>query len=351
MRYPDFLKSNGKIGFIAPSFGCASLEPYHSRFKSALEFFKASGYEAVIGPNVYLEDGFGKSTTPEKCGSEINDFFTSDKCDVIISVGGGETMCEDLDHVDFDRISASAPKWFLGYSDNTNLTFTLPTLCDTAAIYGPCAAAFGMRPQHPYLLDALNLLCGKKAEFSNYDKWELESKVSDETPLASLNATEPFSLSVFTDNVLYSALKEPSINISFSGRMLGGCLDILTILCGTKYDKVKDFNDRYSDDGIIWFLESCDLSSLSTLRSLWQLESAGWFKKVKGFLIGRPMHYNENIMGMDCREATISILKKHNVPIILDIDLGHLPPQMPMVSGALADVRIMGNSVSVYYHL
>ena len=361
MRYPDFLKTNGKIGFIAPSFGCAALEPYHSRFNSALDFFEAQGYSTIVGGNVYLEDGIGKSTTPEKCGTEINDFFINDKSDIIISVGGGETMCEDLDYVDFGAIASAKPKWFLGYSDNTNLIFTLPTLCDTAAVYGPCASSFGMRPVHPYLTDAFDFLCGRETEFKNFDKWEKEGKASEEMPLATVNATEAFALSVYYNDVFYYSdennipdnVKSFPIDTEkfhFSGRMLGGCLDILTVLCGTKFDQVKKFNEKYAEDGIIWFLESCDLNSLSTLRSLWQLENAGWFEKVKGFLIGRPLHYNEKYFGIDCREATIRILKKHNVPIILDIDLGHLPPQMPIVSGAVGDVNAVGNSASIKYY-
>ena len=353
MRYPKFLKANGRIGFIAPSFGCGGLEPYRSRFISALDFFKSSGYSTIVGGNVYLDDGFGKSSTPEKCGAEINEFFQDDKCDVIISAGGGETMCEDLDYVDFEAIAASQPKWFLGYSDNTNLTFTLPTLCDTAAVYGPCASSFGMRPMHPYLNDAFDFLCGTKIEFNNYDKWEREGLASDENPLAGINATEQFAISAYYDGMYYTSetVSTHTLKIEFTGRMLGGCLDILTILCGTRFDKVRDFNEKYVNDGIIWFLESCDLNSLSTLRSLWQLENAGWFEKTKGFLIGRPMHYNESIMGMDCRDVTLNLLQKHNVPIIFDIDLGHLPPQMPFVSGAVGNVYVKGNSISIRYDL
>ena len=360
MKYPTFLQDHETIGFIAPSFGCASLEPYISRFRSALEYFKGLGYSTIVGPNVYADSGIGKSNTPEKCGEEINDFFTNDKSNVIISVGGGETMCEDLPFVDFEKISASKPHWFLGYSDNTNLTFTLPTLCDIAAVYGPCASSFGMKPQHPYLTDTLDFLTGKKMKFKNYDYWESESKSCEETPLATLNATEPFALSAYFNGKYYGATVSSPVNqsnsidpfnVEFSGRLLGGCLDILTILSGTKFDKVKEFNKKYEADGIIWFLESCDLNPLSITRSIWQLKNAGWFEKTRGFLIGRPLHYNENIMGLDCTEAVIRILKDYNVPIILDIDLGHLPPQMPLVSGAIGNVKVIGNSLSICYEL
>ena len=40
MRYPEFLKENGAIGFVAPSFGAAT-EPYRSAFDNALKKFHA----------------------------------------------------------------------------------------------------------------------------------------------------------------------------------------------------------------------------------------------------------------------------------------------------------------------
>ena len=48
----------------------------------------------------------------------------------------------------------------MGYSDNTNLLFLLATLCDTAGIYGPCAAAFGMEPWHESLKNSMEILTG-----------------------------------------------------------------------------------------------------------------------------------------------------------------------------------------------
>ena len=41
----------------------------------------------------------------------------------------------------------------------------------------------------------------------------------------------------------------------FEGRMLGGCIDILSLICGTKYDKVKEFNEKYKEDGIVWYFD------------------------------------------------------------------------------------------------
>lgn len=358
MRYPDFLKDNGRIGFVAPSFG-ASSEPYYTRFVEAKKNFANLGYKCVEGPNVYENKGIGKSNTPIACGQEINDFFTTDRSDVILSVGGGETMCEDLDYIDFEAIAKARPIWYMGYSDNTNLTFTLPTLCDTAAIYASCAGSY-FSPMHKSEQDALALLRGEKLGFTNYEKWELfETEDSENNPLAPLNATEPFKLSAYIDGRLYrsSDTEEQysneiqNVDLSVEGRLLGGCLDILNILAGTQYDRVREFNNKYEKDGVIWFLEACDANVFSIRRILWQLGNAGWFDNARGFLIGRPLHYEENIMGLDRFEAVTGILGKYKVPIILDLDIGHLPPRMPILTGALAKATVKGNSFGISYKL
>ena len=38
MRYAHFLEEHGRIGFVAPSFGC-NIEPYRTAFDHALERF------------------------------------------------------------------------------------------------------------------------------------------------------------------------------------------------------------------------------------------------------------------------------------------------------------------------
>ena len=143
-----------------------------------------------LGPNCYAGEGVGISSTPKKCGEELTDAYCDKNNDCLISCGGGELMCEILDYVDFERIGRADPKWYLGYSDNTNFTFLLTTLSDTASLYGPCAAAFGMEPLHPSLNDAMSLLRGEKLIMRGYDRWERESQKNEENPLAPYNLTE-----------------------------------------------------------------------------------------------------------------------------------------------------------------
>lgn len=336
MKYPKFLQKGGSIGFIAPSFGCAT-SPYMERFDSAISKFSSMGYKTIEGPNARAMEGIGKSNTKEKCGAEINDFFINNRSDIIMSCGGGELMCEDLPYVDFEGISKAEPKWYIGYSDNTNLTFLLPTLCDIAAIYGPCVSDFGMNPWHKSIEDAFSILKGEKLSVENYDGWEKEWPERETDPTAPYNITEAYKQRIvsFDGNAL------------FSGRLIGGCLDCLVNLCGTKFDRVKEFNEKYKEDGIIWFIESCDLNVMSMRRALWQLKYAGWFKYVKGFIIGRPLHYADDFDGFTPFEAYTDFLKEFNVPIIYETDLGHLSPMMPVISGAISEVEAFDNRIKI----
>lgn len=344
MRYPKNLPDNGIIGFVAPSFGCA-IEPYKSGFANAQKKFTERGYKLDLGPNCYAGEGVGISNIPEKCAEELMEYYCSDQNDVLISCGGGELMCEVLSHMNFERIKNAEPKWYMGYSDNTNFTYLQATICDTAAIYGPCAAAFGMEPWHEAIEDAFSLLTGAKDSVTGYDKWEKESLKDEEHPLVPYNVTEERVLHTYVGMEPVSGQK-----VAMKGRLLGGCMDCLVNLLGTRFDKTKEFAEKYKEDGIIWFLEACDLNVFSIRRAMWQMEEAGWFEHVKGFLIGRPLCYGQDMMGLDAYKAVLEVAGRKNVPIIMDVDLGHLPPMMPLIVGSLGEVTVQGNDIAIKMH-
>lgn len=336
MRYPEFLKENGTIGFVAPSFGCAT-EPYRTCFEEALQKFHALGYKTLLGPNCKVEKGIGISNTPKACGEELNEAYCDKESDILISCGGGEMMCEVIPYMDFEAMKMADPKWYLGYSDNTNFTFLSTTILDTAAVYGPCASSFGMQPWHPSLQDTLDVLRGKMRCVSNYDKYEAEQIKDENRPLAPYNTTEDFKL-----------VNYPGTPATFQGRLIGGCMDCLINLVGTRFDRVKEFNERYKEDGILWFIEACEMNVMQIRRGLWQMKEAGWFQNVRGFLIGRTGNAPEGF-GTDKYQTCIDMLKEFDVPIIMDLDIGHMPPQMPIISGSTVEVSVMDNSILLNY--
>ena len=69
-----------------------------------------------------------------------------------------------------------------------------------------------------------------------------------------VHTTEPEIFHTFiVEKDEYTETKQ---QIHVSGRLLGGCMDCLINLLGTKYDYVQEFVQKYKEDGIVWFLES-----------------------------------------------------------------------------------------------
>lgn len=338
MKYPEFLKDNGTIGFVAPSFGCAT-EPYRSAFDNALKTFGEMGYKIELGPNCYEGVGVGISNTPEKCAKELVDYYTKESNDILISCGGGELMCETMSEIDFDVLKEAKPKWYAGYSDNTNMDFLLTTILDTASIYGPCAAAFGQEPWHESLHDMMAVLRGEKTTVHSYDMWEIKGLKDEEHPLLPYNCTEATTIKAWDNGY--------TDNTKMSGRLIGGCLDCLSMICGTRFDKVSEFIEKYKEDGFIWVIESCMLDTFSMRRVMWQLYEAGWFKYCKGMIVGRPDRYGLVEMGLDQYEAMLVTAKKLGVPMIMDADVGHRPPAMPIVLGAYADAQFENGKLEI----
>lgn len=345
MKIPEFLKPGDTIAITAPSFG-ATIEPYISRFNEAIRLFKERGYKIKIGETCYKSDGKGISSNPKICAKELEDFYLDENISAIISCGGGEMMCETCGFLDFEKLKTARPKWFLGYSDNTNFIFPLLTKLDTASIYGPCISGFG-KPWELSELYTLDLLEGKNFCVKGFDKFQ-----SADAGTEAKNAN-PLSKYVFTDEKILvsyecenSVAKKTSKKIEIDGMLVGGCLDVLSNLCGTNLDFCASFNQKYKN--LIWVLEACDYNPMDIRRAIWHLDSSSWFKNACGFVIGRPLAaWKENLMGVDQYNAVTDLLSKYNVPIIMDADVGHLSPVVPLVMGSYAQVLAQGNNFSV----
>ena len=223
-----------------------------------------------------------------------------------------------------------------------------------------------------------------------YDKWERESLKDEEHPYVPYNLTETSVIKYYlpdgrtnVESLRGTAAKyagqdeagQPSllenrecrkallqesaefpagenVEFGFSGRLLGGCMDCLVNFLGTRYDKVTEFVERYKEDGIIWFLEACDLNLMGIRRAMWQMEHAGWFKYCKGFLIGRPrLGMGVEEFGIDSCQAVWEMLYPYHVPVLMDLDIGHLPPSMPLICGSMANVASDGKTYRVEMEL
>jgi muramoyltetrapeptide carboxypeptidase LdcA involved in peptidoglycan recycling len=128
-----------------------------------------------------------------------------------------------------------------------------------------------------------------------------------------------------------------------SGRLIGGCLDTLVHLVGTPFGRLPEFIARHRDTGVVLFLENCELTPVSVARSLWQMRHAGWFDGLHGLVFGRSSGADaSDAADLDQREAIESVVGALGMPVVLDADIGHKPPQLLLVNGALAEVTLDG---------
>ncbi len=348
MRYPTQLFPGQTIGLVAPSLG-AAIEPYASCLTYAERIFEDMGYKVHEYSCARRNDGYGISSTPEFCGKEMQDAWTDDVSQVLFSCGGGELMCETISYMDFEKIKEAPAKWFMGYSDNTNLVHLLVTLTNTAAIYGPCAPAFGMQDWHASISDAFDIITKDVHEdgyqvVHSYDGWQSESLKDEEHPYEPYNIDSKLQMHGY---VYDNGFKESDV-IEFGGTLIGGCVDCLANLVGTKFDKTADFV-RDATDGVVWMLECCELSPMDLRRALWQMNMAGWFKNAKGFIFGRPDRYGEESLGKTFDDVVIEFFDQFDIhtPCILDADFGHKPPMMPIVMGSVGDCHFQDGAMSL----
>ena len=67
----------------------------------------------------------------------------------------------------------------------------------------------------------------------------------------------------------------------------------------------------------------------------------GWLVRTRqSLLIGRPLCFGQDMMASIHIRRYCLVALPHHVPVIMDVDLGHLPPMMPLIVGSLADVTV-----------
>ncbi len=303
----NYLKKGSTIGIIAPSFGLFD-ELHLNKYLEAKKFFLNEGYNIVEAKSIYTEN-FLNDSAPSIRAKEFMDMYLSDDIDMLRSVCGGELLMEVLEYIDFDLIKKAKPKYILGYSDNTNLTFLLTTLCNIETIYGINATAFS-KMNLDYVKDTYDLLCGKKFSFKSYEYFENEEEE-------------------FKNKVKYIG------NVGIKGTLIGGCLEVLRSICGTKYDKVCEYTKNNKD--IIFYFDVCELNPLQVYQALWQLKNANWFNNIKGFIFGRT--YN-NFTYLSYESAIYRALESITKNIVINADLGHIHPIIPFINGRVCHIKV-----------
>lgn len=316
MNYPKFLNKGSTIGICAPSNGVKDkLEEY----KSAINILKNEGYKIIETPSVRTTS-VNKDNELERV-KEFNDLMNNDKVDMILISRGGDFLYTILPNLELNKIVKN-PKWIMGYSDPTSILFSITTKYDVATFYGFNSTSY--ENNDLCVLNNLNIIKGnivKQERFSKYLNYNKSSY--DVKWLGS------------SDSLL------------IKGRIIGGCIEVLKDLVGTDFHDIKKFNEKYKNDGIIWYFDIYEMNANDFYRTLLQFEYNGWFKNVKGILVGRINNRIEEYMTYE--DAIKKALP--SIPYITEMCFGHTYPKMTIINGSIATINYYNNQGSIEFEL
>lgn len=324
LRYPPSLRTGDTIGICAPSSGLPDDKNLQRRLDSAKSNVEALGYN-IIESNSVRQTKKCVSADASIRAAEFTKLYEDPEVSAIIPPWGGEFLMDMLPYLDFKRLQTFPPTWFCGYSDTSLLCFALTIHCDTSTIHGSAFMNFGYKEIHESDLKSFELMKNREIVQQSAPYWGTYSGQDTSKQIYDL-----------TSKSTWKSLDKHETH-TFSGRMIGGCMDVIHPIIGTRFDVPKSFLEKYKDDGFIWTLESCEMTSADIYRTLWQMQEAGWFKYCNGFLIGRPGGYKQT-EDFTMVDALTQGLGKLKVPVIYDADIGHIPPQMQILNGAYGTV-------------
>lgn len=330
MKYPKNIAKGDTIHVTAPSSGIGDDVKERSLSLSA---FKNAGFNIIETDDVMATDG--EPAVASVRAMELMEALSSKESSMVLSASGGDFMDEILDLIDFDELK-DLDKWFQGYSDNTNLTFTLTTLNDIATIYGTNFKGFAMKTLHKSLEDSIKILLGEDIVQESFDRHQRGFLTTDE------------GYDLNTESKL-SVINAPTGdgNLRFKGRMIGGCLDVLRNLVGTPYGDICGFLEKYENDGFIWYFDIFALTSEDTYHSLLQMKRAGWFKNVKAVIVGRVC-FEKTMVDMTYEEALMRLFGE-DVPMLFGADVGHVSPSFTIINGAIADIEVKDLKINLKF--
>lgn len=326
VQYPAPLRPGDLVGVTSPSSGASGAAAERVAF--AAGWLADRGHPVRIGECM---DGTSHvSATKQARAAELTSMLCDPDVRAVVPPWGGEAAIDLLDQVDWESVASAEPTWLVGFSDMSTLLLPLTLLCGWATLHGDNLADTPLEVPEG-LLHWLDV-AGGPGPFTQRDSGLVATWVRFEEDARSTQWRRVGEGS-------WSVAGGGSVDVQ--GRLVGGCLDVVAALAGTPYGDVAAFGRRAGDDGLVVYLEVCEDDAYEVARKLHGLRYAGWFDSANAVLMGRTNAPDGATLSQ--HEAVVDALGDLGVPLVLDMEIGHVPPHLPLVNGALARVVVDGD--------
>ena len=330
LRFPAPLRAGDRIGVTAPSSGLpARLRP---RLEFAVGRLRAEGYDVVLGECLGEGDGVVSAPAADRA-AELTAMLTDPSIAAVVPPWGGELAVDLLPHLDWTALAAADPTWLVGFSDISTLLLPLTLRTGTATLHAETLLDTPYPVPAPLLswLDVVTAAEGPLVQGATTRHLRGEPADWARHPRRTRRR--------YRERGTWRPLAPGPVHVR--GRLIGGCLDTISALAGTAFGDVPGFAAAEAPDGVLLYLDVAEHAAYDVARDLWRLRLAGWFDVASAVLVGRTRAPDSRDLTQ--RQAVARVLGDLPVPVVLDVDLGHVPPQLALVNGADAELVVDGD--------
>lgn len=340
IRYPDPLAPGDRVAVTAPSTGVAPR--FRPRLDRALRELRGRGLEVVLGACL---DGDGVVSAPAADrAAELTSMLVDPAVRAVVPPWGGELAIDLVDLLDWDAIAAARPTWFVGFSDTSTLLTAMTLRTGVATVHGPALMELPYATPAPLLPwpevvgapAGATLHQGPSARYAG-GGWD---------DVVARPDVDRYTLDTPS---AWVRLDGGAGDVVARGRLVGGCLETVVHLAGSPYGDVPGFARTHAPEGLLVYVEASEDTAFSTARRLHGLRLAGWFDDASAVLVGRTNAPDSP--GFTQHDAVRDALGGLGVPVVADVDCGHVPPQATLVNGALATLTWRGDERSLVQEL
>lgn len=297
MKIPNYLQRGDKVAIV-----CTARSFTTEAAQEAITLMNDWGLEILLGSTIDINVNQLGGTDVQRT-NDLQEMMNREDIKAIWIARGGYGTVRIIDQLDFSKFLQS-PKWIIGFSDITVLHSHIHNL--------GVATAHAIMP------------------FS--------------VPKASEEAKETLRKALFGENYSIEFSSNPSNKTGIAqGELVGGNLSIIYSLLGS--ESSIDTKDK------ILYLEDLDEYLYHIDRMFYNLKRNGYFKQLKGLIIGgmTDMHDNQIPFGYDVKEIVLDLTKEFDFPICFDFPAGHISDNRALKLGCCIKLTISESTTTLTY--